>query len=360
MSLHPVKRLAGRELAEATAVQMQYRPEPDGTPDRLPLEPGPAPIGHLRLAGVRSYTFTAAMTTRRRLRRAPLLSVLAAVIALAAVAPASVAAAGPETAVSTAGTPARVAFNGSRKNPVVALTFDDGANAANTRRVFEILQAEKVPATFFPYAYKVRADPDLWREITQAGYPIGHHSLSHADLTEVSEPRLYYEIRQAQRIIEQVTARPMLRVLRPTYGARDERLARVAGELGYPTLLLWDVESRDTSRSATVSGIYERATRGRNGSVVLMHAGPTITTKVLRAIIANYRGRGFTFVTIPELLGAKRAPWPAPPAGTATLAGAGVPDGGASSEPGRDAGALPAIPRPIPARSTPRTEPVGS
>lgn len=286
------------------------------------------------------------MIPRRRLRHAPCLSILAFVVALSAVAPASVAAAGPETAAATAA-PARLAFNGSRKNPVVALTFDDGANAANTRRVFEILQAENVRATFFPYAYKVRADPALWREIAAAGHPIGHHSLSHADLTEVSEPRLYYEIRQAQRIIETVTGRPMLRVLRPTYGARDERLARVAGELGYPTLMLWDVESRDTSRSATVSGIYELATRGRSGSVVLMHAGPSITTKALRAIIANYRARGFTFVTIPELLGARRAPWPDAPGGT-MAPGPNAATG--EAWPGADRGAypLPRGSRPVP------------
>ena len=261
-------------------------------------------------------------------RRLSLLPVVGC-LALAAVMPGTVAATGPETAATTTAGPARLAFNGSRKAPVVALTFDDGASAANTRRIFEILRDERVPATFFPYAYKVRANPALWREIAQAGYPIAHHSLSHSDLTAVTERRLLYEIRQAERIIEEVTGRPMLRVLRPPYGARDERLAQVAGELGYPTLMLWDVESRDTSRNASVARIYQRAIGGRNGSVVLLHAGPDVTPRILRSIIASYRARGLQFVTVAELLGPKRAPWPGVTTAGAPTAAASVDAGGA-------------------------------
>jgi peptidoglycan/xylan/chitin deacetylase (PgdA/CDA1 family) len=280
---------------------------------------------------------------RRRLGRLSLLPVASALV-LSLVVPGVAAATGPETAATTTTPgPARLAFNGSRAEPVVALTFDDGASAGNTRRIFEILRVEGVPATFFPYAYKVRANPALWREIAQAGYPIAHHSLSHSDLTKVSEPRLYYEIRFAQQVIEGITGRPMLRVLRPPYGARDERLARVAGELGYPTLLLWDTESRDTSRRASSSTIYKRAIAGRNGSVVLLHAGPDVTPTILREIIASYRARGFRFVTVAELLGPKRAPWP----GVTTAAST---DG--------EAGGSTAVGTPVPAAPRPGDPPV--
>ncbi len=289
------------------------------------------------------------LVPHRRIRRLLLLPVLG-MLALSLLAPDGTLATGPETASAATPGPARLAFNGSREDQVVALTFDDGASAANTRRIFEILKAEGVPATFFPYAYKVRANPDLWRAIATAGYPIAHHSLSHADLTKVTEPRLYYEIRQAERIIEQVTGRPMLRVLRPPYGARDERLARVAGELGYPTLLLWDTESRDTSRRASASTVYRRAITGRNGSVVLLHAGPDVTPRILSDIIATYRGRGFRFVTVAELLGPKRAPWP----GVTTAVADTGPDGALAiaapnpAAPRPDATTVPA-PSPLPA-----------
>ena len=50
---------------------------------------------------------------------------------------------------------------------------------------------------------------------------------------------------------------------------------------------------------------FDPITGGTNGSIVLMHAGPLNTPKALPGIIANYRARGFTFVTVPELLAAR-------------------------------------------------------
>ena len=75
---------------------------------------------------------------------------------------------------------------------------------------------------------------------------------------------------------------------------------------GYPTLVMWDVDTRDWS-GISASRIVARAVRGTRGSIILMHAGPRNTTRALGAIIRNYRARGYAFVTVPELLG---IPWP--------------------------------------------------
>jgi hypothetical protein len=53
--------------------------------------------------------------------------------------------------------------------------------------------------------------------------------------------------------------------------------------------------------------------RARNGSVILLHAGPYHTAEALPAIIAGLRARGFGFVTVPQLLGGTGVPVPVPP-----------------------------------------------
>jgi hypothetical protein len=45
------------------------------------------------------------------------------------------------------------------------------------------------------------------------------------------------------------------------------------------------------------------ASKGQNGSVILGHCGSAIDVAALPGVIAAYRARGFTFVTVPELLG---------------------------------------------------------
>ena len=59
------------------------------------------------------------------------------------------------------------------------------------------------------------------------------------------------------------------------------------------------------------------ALTGRNGSVVVLHCGPSATPRILLQIIEGYQARGFQFVTVPTLLGmsdparmgVQRRPW---------------------------------------------------
>lgn len=197
--------------------------------------------------------------------------------------------------------PARVVHHGPRSRPVVALTFDDCRDREAVLALVRALRREGVPATFFPYGYAVRRAPDLWREIAAAGFPIGNHTLSHPDLVPLAEGGVRYEFRAWRRIVEPIVGTAAIPYARPPYGAFNLTTARAAAREGYPTLVLWDIDTRDWTRpSAAV--IAARAGRGRNGSIILMHCGPRQTVDALPAIIAGYRGRGFGFVTIPELL----------------------------------------------------------
>ena len=198
-------------------------------------------------------------------------------------------------------TPARIVHHGSRSRPVVALTFDDCRDREAVLALVRTLHREGVPATFFPYGYAVRRSPDLWVAVAAAGFPIGNHTLSHPDLVPLAEGTVRYEFRAWRRIVQPIVGAAAIPYARPPYGAFNLTTARAAAQEGYPTLVLWDIDTRDWARpsAAVIAG---RAGRGTNGSIILMHCGPRQTVDALPAIIAGYRGRGFGFVTIPELL----------------------------------------------------------
>ncbi len=239
---------------------------------------------------------------RRRVHaRVAIATILAfAVLGLAAVAPA------------LAAGPAHVVYNGSRSQRVVALTFDDGWSRVNGQRILDVLVSEKVTATWFPYALAVRGNPSFWKKVARLGFPIANHSWSHPDFKTLSTHEMEWQIKASRRLIEEITGVPMVRVFRPPGGSWDARVAAASGRAGFPTIMMWDVSSGDTSPWATAWTVYSNATRGRNGSIVLMHAGPTATADAVRDIIRNYKSRGFKFVTIPQLLGDTAAPWPTP------------------------------------------------
>jgi peptidoglycan/xylan/chitin deacetylase (PgdA/CDA1 family) len=216
------------------------------------------------------------------------------------------------TGVATgSGATARVVWRGPRADRVVALTFDDGWSPAALRRIRDTLVREGVPATFFVTGMYVQRAPALWREIATR-FPIANHSNRHRDTRELSDHAIIRDLVRTRAAVEAATGRRILPVFRPPYGSHDERTDRLAAAAGFPTIAMWSTSANDTIRPVTKKSVVRRATAGRPGAIVLLHAGPMVTARALPKIIERYRARGFRFVTLPELIGIQ---WPA--AGTA-------------------------------------------
>jgi peptidoglycan/xylan/chitin deacetylase (PgdA/CDA1 family) len=310
--------MAGRERG------MRRRMSPTRAPPRCgtPARPG---AGGASRALRRGRRIAAVHSIKPRTSR--LLDVLAAVVfAAAAVASgaSSAAAAGPAGRPAPPSRPGKavVVSHGDRTRRVVALTFDDGYNTPNCSALVNTLEATATPATFFPNAVYVAHSPALWRHVAALGFPIGNHTATHPLMTQLTFRAQLQQIRSDRTIVDRVTGRPSISVFRPPYGAWNAKTLAAAGAAGYPVVLNWDTTFADSSRRPNgktwpVASYVRAASRGIAGSVVLGHCGSAIDLAALPAVIASYRARGFTFVTVPQLLGqpgAQPMTFPAPPA----------------------------------------------
>lgn len=197
--------------------------------------------------------------------------------------------------------PAPVVRSFAADAKVVALTFDDGWNADDVAALFEILERERVNATFFPTGWAVATNPKLWRQITAAGFPLGNHTMNHPDLTTLCFARQVHQLHRAEVTIRRVLGVEPLPVMRPPYGEIDRTVRLAASAAGMVAVVKWSVESYDWS-GIPGKRLAELALDGRPGSIVVLHTLHN-TVKALPAIIAGYRARGFTFVTVGQLLG---------------------------------------------------------
>jgi peptidoglycan/xylan/chitin deacetylase (PgdA/CDA1 family) len=77
---------------------------------------------------------------------------------------------------------------------VWALTFDDGPGRQNTKSVLKHLKNQKMKANFFLLTQNVKKNPDIAKEIQNAGMDIGAHSYTHKQLTKVGALTLEKEI----------------------------------------------------------------------------------------------------------------------------------------------------------------------
>jgi len=187
---------------------------------------------------------------------------------------------------------------------VIALTFDDGWSPSRALKIDTILQQFGATATFLPYANAADDSPATWRYLAKH-YPIANHTTTHSKLTSLTASRIYWEINNARQVIEGITGRPMVRIFRPPYMAYNDTVRYEAYRAGFKIMALWSVDSGDT-RGLTDTQVYNHAIAGTKGGIVLFHAGPGVTVRVLPQVLAYYKNHGFTFVTLPKLLG---IPW---------------------------------------------------
>ena len=203
--------------------------------------------------------------------------------------------------------PAEVVNHGSRSRKVVALTFDDGYDSPNVERILRFLVSHQVNATFFPTAAAVQASPKTWQKVAAAGFPIANHTFHHASLKGVCFEKQLAELNKAKAVVAE-QALPMQGYMRPPYEEFDMDTRRAAAAAGEAYVVLWDIDTFDWT-GVSKGTIASRALKGKSGSIILMHTSPHATPAALTRIVAKFRGRGYSFVTIGQLLG---VPGPAP------------------------------------------------
>jgi peptidoglycan/xylan/chitin deacetylase (PgdA/CDA1 family) len=134
-------------------------------------------------------------------------------------------------------------------------------------------------------------------------FEIGNHTFLHPHLIQVSDARLREELVSTQAALYTITGRHAT-VFRAPYGEYDHRIVRFAAEVGLTTIQ-YDLASGDPDINITKNGLIKYVTeRVRPGSIVVMHINRRgwRTSEALPDIIDVLREKGFTFVTVGELL----------------------------------------------------------
>jgi peptidoglycan/xylan/chitin deacetylase (PgdA/CDA1 family) len=211
----------------------------------------------------------------------------------------------------------------------VALTFDDGDSELHIRQALAIAVATQTPITFFPTGKSLNRFPNLWKAIGDAHIPIANHTAHHYTLTKLSmtgSKSVTSELSGWIAIAKKWNIQ-YVKYWRPPFGAWNANVLRVAKSLGL-TLTMWTNTFADTAKMCATNkktgkryltptwGSFFNATRTYSAGTswwskssggtkvnVLGHVNPYTaqTVKYLAAVITDYAGRGYQFVTVPEM-----------------------------------------------------------
>lgn len=178
--------------------------------------------------------------------------------------------------------------HGPRRQPRVALTFDDGPSE-RTPALLELLARYGVKATFFLTGERAKARPDLVEALRREGHQVEDHGEWH----------------QVWRLLlpwwewEHMRRNPG-RYYRPPHGLHTpftRLFARILGK----RVALWDVESQDWLALPAHTLAERLLFYLRPGCVVLLHDGPERTLRLLELALPRMLELGYQPVRLEEL-----------------------------------------------------------
>lgn len=199
-----------------------------------------------------------------------------------------------------------VVKNGSSKEKVVALTFDDGPHPKYTNQILDILDKYDAKATFFVLGQFAEAYPEIIKRQRKEGHEIGNHTYSHINISKVSKEKLQEEYEKTQNIIYSLTNNRS-KVFRPPYGSFDEKTMDIV-ETNNSVIVLWSAhqDSKDWSNPEVDKIVNTTLTNVKNGDIILFHDyvyyDKSHTVEALNKILPELKNRGYRFVTISQLI----------------------------------------------------------
>ncbi|MBW7457222.1 polysaccharide deacetylase family protein [Paenibacillus sepulcri] len=201
-----------------------------------------------------------------------------------------------------------VQYTAKTGSKLVALTFDDGPDNHYTPAILDILKEYNVKATFFTVGTQVKKYPDMMKRIVKEGHEIGNHTYHHKDLTKLDSLHIGNEIMWTDTLIQKAVGF-VPRLVRAPYGATNNILdAMIAGSKR--DLVGWTVDTRDWAGESVASIRANVNKNTKPGGIILMHSFGSSHIKnsvaALPGVIKDLQKKGYTFVTVDQLLAAKK------------------------------------------------------
>jgi len=194
--------------------------------------------------------------------------------------------------------------HGARTSPHVALTFHGAGNPALVQKLLGILKENSTPISVFAIGSWLKGYPQVARQMLDAGYDLGNHTMNHYQMKTLSAPAANKEIAECAAELKKLTGNHG-KWFRPSGTHYSTAIIRKAAiKNGYKQCISYDVDSHDYQDVGKKIVLRDISTGIKNGSIVSMHFGHQDTIDAMPALLENLHARGLKPVTLTTLLGA--------------------------------------------------------
>ncbi len=193
-------------------------------------------------------------------------------------------------------------IKGREDKSEISLTFNITWGDQILEPILDLLESEDVSATFFLLGEWAEHHPHLVNLIVDKGHEIGmlgyrYKSYLKQDISDVQK-----DLYKAHDTFTKL-GYPNLTLLRTPSGHFNKEVLNTAVNQGFQ-VIDWRVDTQDWKTPGVNTIIETVLSNTKNGDVILMHASDsaTQTKDALEVILPSLKQKGFSFITITELI----------------------------------------------------------
>lgn len=178
---------------------------------------------------------------------------------------------------------------------IIAITFDDGPGSY-TSSLIDILNNNKVKATFFMLGKNIANYRDVVKKASDSKMEIAYHSYAHKSFKRQKIEEIISELQESDNILKSITGEGF-KYIRPPYGAINQE---IKDNLNYP-FILWSVDTMDW-RYKDIDYLYNYTLENiKDGSIILFHDIHKTSVETIERLLPELYVEGYQVVTISQM-----------------------------------------------------------
>jgi hypothetical protein len=192
--------------------------------------------------------------------------------------------------------------HGPRNSAKVALTFHGAGAPDFADPLLKLFKSTQTKVSIFAVGTWLLSDPAIASRIIDEGHDLGNHTMTHTQMKTISAKRVDSEIGKCAAELQKLIGNhgAWFRPSGTQFSTPTIRAAAV--KYGYRQCISYEVDSKDFQDPSKKSVINNVMKNIKNGSIVSLHLGHKVTLDAMPTLLENLHTKGFTPVTLTELL----------------------------------------------------------
>jgi peptidoglycan/xylan/chitin deacetylase (PgdA/CDA1 family) len=192
--------------------------------------------------------------------------------------------------------------HGPRNVAKVALTFHGAGAPDYADPLLKLFKSTNTSVSIFAVGTWLVSEPMIASRILSEGHDLGNHTMTHTQMKTISAKRVDAEISQCAAELKKLIGNHGA-WFRPSGTQFSTPLIRTAAiKYGYGPCISYEVDSKDFQDPSKKSVISNVMSNVKNGSIISLHLGHKVTLDAMPTLLENLHTKGFTPVTLTELL----------------------------------------------------------